>query len=80
MQVALVTFSAVSEMGTILAEGKLQVVWDNLWLFVLSATLGLAVNLASFLVVQTTSSVMLKILGTVRNAGLVLFQVSAATA
>ena len=39
----------------------------------LAATLGFAVNLASFLVIKRTSSTTLKLLGTARNAGLVLF-------
>ena len=43
--------------------------------FALSAGLGFAVNLASFVVIQRTSSVLLKTLGTARNAGLVLFSV-----
>lgn len=38
-----------------------------------AACLGFSVNMASFLVIKRTSSTMLKLLGTVRNAGLVLF-------
>ena len=41
--------------------------------FAWAAFLGFAVNLASFLVIKRTSSVMLKLMGTARNAGLVLF-------
>ena len=37
-----------------------------------SAFLGFAVNIATFLVIKTTNSVTLKVLGTARNAGLVL--------
>ena len=43
------------------------------WLFMLSATLGIAVNFCTFLVIKATSSVTLKVLGTARNAGLVLW-------
>ena len=39
----------------------------------LAAVLGFAVNVASFLVIKRTSSTTLKLMGTVRNAGLVLF-------
>jgi hypothetical protein len=46
-----------------------------MWMFFMSALLGVLVNYTSFLVVQTTNSVMLKILNTVRTAGLVMFQV-----
>ena len=35
--------------------------------------LGFAVNVSSFLVIKRSSSIMLKLLGTARNAGLVLF-------
>ena len=38
-------------------------------------TTGLLVNYCSFLVVQTTSSITLKILNTLRNVGFVMFQV-----
>lgn len=42
-------------------------------LFIASAVLGFGVNLCTFLVIKTTNSVTLKVLGTARNAGLVLF-------
>ena len=41
--------------------------------YLLAMALGFAVNIASFLVIKRTSSVMLKLMGTARNAGLVLF-------
>mmetsp|Transcript_26219 Transcript_26219/g.66583 ORF Transcript_26219/g.66583 Transcript_26219/m.66583 type:complete len:342 (-) Transcript_26219:390-1415(-) len=43
------------------------------WLFASSAALGFAVNLCTFLVIKSTNAVTLKVLGTTRNAGLVLF-------
>lgn len=43
------------------------------WLFASSAALGFGVNLCTFLVIKCTNSVTLKVLGTTRNAGLVLF-------
>jgi len=42
-------------------------------LFVCSAALGFGVNLCTFLVIKSTNSVTLKVLGTARNAGLILF-------
>ena len=42
------------------------------WLFCLSAVVGFLVNIATFLVIKATNSVTLKVLGTARNAGLVL--------
>lgn len=74
----LMSMSALTEWGDMYQTGKLltTISMGNNWrYFFLSATLGLFVNLSSFLVVQTTNSVTLKILGTVRNAGLVVFQV-----
>jgi len=72
---ALMLFSAALEWPTIIEEGKLDMVHANAHLFVMSAVMGLLVNYASFLVVKTTSSVTLKILGSLRNVGLVMFQV-----
>uniref|UniRef100_A0A7S3PJ01 Sugar phosphate transporter domain-containing protein n=1 Tax=Aplanochytrium stocchinoi TaxID=215587 RepID=A0A7S3PJ01_9STRA len=72
---SLMTLSIFSEWNTISSKGHISVVFENPQYFFFSATLGLLVNLSSFLVVQTTNSVTLKILGTVRNAGLVIFQV-----
>lgn len=75
--VSLLSLSVLTEWSEIYATGKYTFLFDPRyrWYFFLSSTLGLFVNLSSFLVVQTTSSVTLKILGTVRNAGLVVFQV-----
>ena len=41
--------------------------------FCLAASLGFCVNVAAFLVIKSAGSVMLKVLGTARNAGLVVF-------
>mmetsp|Transcript_19189 Transcript_19189/g.39124 ORF Transcript_19189/g.39124 Transcript_19189/m.39124 type:complete len:226 (+) Transcript_19189:287-964(+) len=41
--------------------------------FTLAASLGVCVNMAAFLVIKNAGSVMLKVLGTARNAGLVVF-------
>jgi len=73
--ISLVAFSAFLEWPTILRENKLAVVSEHMHLFVASALMGLLVNYVSFLVVQTTSSITLKILNTLRNVGFVMFQV-----
>ena len=65
--------SAVFELPTMMAKGHTKTITDHWLLFLLAATLGLAINLASFLVITLTSGVTIKILGTVRNALLVLF-------
>ena len=49
-----------------------QVVTAEPMLFLASAALGFGVNICTFLVIKTTNSVTLKVLGTARNAGLVL--------
>ena len=61
---SLVGFSIALEWPTIIKENKMEIVLANLHLFVASAFMGLLVNYVSFLVVQTTSSITLKILNT----------------
>ena len=61
------------EVPRVIASGDFGKVRDHLGVFVFAALLGFAVNVASFLVIKRTSSVMVKLLGTARNAGLVLF-------
>lgn len=53
-------------------EQAVSVVHAEPWLFLSSAALGFGVNLCTFLVIKSTNSVTLKVLGTARNAGLVL--------
>jgi len=60
------------EVPTARARGDLAIVLGNPAVFCVAALLGFAVNVASFLVIKRTSSVMIKLLGTARNAGLVL--------
>jgi len=61
------------EMPGAFREGKFALVSEHPQLFALSFALGFLVNVASFLVIKRTSSIMLKLMGTARNAGLVLF-------
>ena len=64
---------AVTELPRAVAAGNLAIVSEHAHTFALAAALGFTVNLASFLVIKRTNSIMLKLLGTARNAGLVLF-------
>lgn len=73
--VTLVTFSLLTEWGSSESRAKMSLVYENPGVFMASGLLGLMVNFSSFLVVKTTSSVTLKVLGTVRNAALIIFQV-----
>ena len=64
--------AAVSEVPRALRHHALYIPASAPGLFVLSAALGFGVNIATFLVIKTTNSVTLKVLGTARNACLVL--------
>lgn len=72
---ALWLFSAagVSELPRALRKGALAIPLSAPGLFFASAALGFAVNIATFLVIKTTNSVTLKVCGTARNAGLVVW-------
>ena len=71
---ALWLFSAagVSELPRAMRKDAFAIPASAPALFLASAFLGFAVNIATFLVIKTTNSVTLKVLGTARNAGLVL--------
>jgi drug/metabolite transporter (DMT)-like permease len=69
------TGSLIFEVPTMISKGDHTLIMQHWHLFLLASTLGLAINLCSFLVIQLTSGVTIKILGTVRNALLVLFTV-----
>lgn len=63
----------VLEVPTALKEDSFSRPMQHPWTIGLAMVLGFAVNVASFLVIKRTSSIMLKLMGTARNAGLVLF-------
>ena len=65
--------AAIIELPTARREGAFALVPLHARGFAMAALLGFLVNVASFLVIKRTSSVMLKLMGTARNAGLVLF-------
>jgi hypothetical protein len=61
--------AAVLELPTMLAQGHLRLIPQHASTFALAVLYGFAVNVASFLVIKRTSSIMLKLMGTARNAG-----------
>jgi drug/metabolite transporter (DMT)-like permease len=63
------------ELGRMRDEGALGIVLANPLAFLLAATLGFFVNLLSFGVIQTTSSLTFKVLGQLKNVGVVLCSV-----
>lgn len=69
--------SLVFEVPSMVTSGDYNIILDHPLLFFLAGTLGLGINMAGFLVIKSTSSVTIKILGTVRNCLLVLFTVFA---
>lgn len=69
----LFTASAFLELPRAFRSNAWTVVQDQYQLFILSALLGFFVNICTFLVIKATNSVTLKVLGTARNAGLVVF-------
>lgn len=68
-------FALFAELPTIIKEEKYVLVQENVHLFLLSGCFGFLVNVASFLVIKRTSAVTLKVMGTARNAALVLYGV-----
>jgi hypothetical protein len=65
--------SAFFEWQDMLLPENIQIVRTNLPMFVWAGAIGLLVNVASFMVIQLTSSVTLKVLNTARTAALVVF-------
>ena len=63
------------ELGRMRDENALGIVLANPLAFLLAATLGFFVNLLSFGVIQTTSSLTFKVLGQLKNVGVVLSSV-----
>ena len=65
--------AAVAELPAILRTRAYLIPLAHPYHFMLAASLGFCVNMCAFLVIKSTGSVMLKELGTARNAGLVVF-------
>jgi hypothetical protein len=60
--------SLVMEFRQMVASGAFEIVAAQPWKFVLAAGLGFAVNSIAYIIIQTASSLTLKVLGTVKNA------------
>lgn len=65
--------SGITELPTAYEANAISIVFENPGMFCLAACLGFCVHIVSSLVIRATNSVTLKVLGTARNAGLVLF-------
>ena len=69
----LLALALLTEARTIYQRGSIRLVWLHPAMFAGAALAGAAVNLTSFLLVKRTSSMTVKVLTMVRNAGLILF-------
>eukprot|EP00040_Diaphanoeca_grandis_P036432 m.232182 g.232182 ORF g.232182 m.232182 type:complete len:347 (-) comp33616_c2_seq5:176-1216(-) len=65
--------SIVFELEDMVVDNALVIVTTQLKKFIAAGLLGFVVNTASFFVIQTSGAVALKVLGTARNAGLIVF-------
>ena len=59
--------SAIFEFPTMYKENAFEIVRSNPIPFIIAASMGVGVNFLSYLVIQYTSSLTMKILGTARN-------------
>eukprot|EP00041_Stephanoeca_diplocostata_P014146 m.253930 g.253930 ORF g.253930 m.253930 type:complete len:329 (+) comp19598_c1_seq4:354-1340(+) len=69
----LMSGALVFEYDDMVQQNAYVIFLENIPLFFAAAVLGLIVNTAGFLVIQTSGAVAIKVLGTARNAGLILF-------
>lgn len=72
----MVLFIVPLELGRMREEGAWAIVTANPATFALAASLGFSVNLLSFGVIQTTSSLTYKVLGQLKNVAVVLSSVA----
>lgn len=67
--------SCLLEFPRLINSGKYAIVMEHPADFIQAGVLGFVVNIAMFFVIGRTSAVMIKVMGTSKNAGLVLFSV-----
>ena len=67
--------SGVFELNTMIAKGAFSIIAANPGTFIVASGLGLGVNFLSYLVIQATSSLTMKVLGTARNVLTILLGV-----
>jgi multidrug transporter EmrE-like cation transporter len=63
--------SAFYELPTMIEKNAFKIILDNIGLFLVASFMGIGVNFLSYLVIQSTSSLTMKILGSVRSVGLI---------
>jgi len=63
------------EVPHMIDDNAFQIFYDNFWLFLLASLMGVGVNFITYFVIQFTSSLTMKILGTVRNILLIVIGV-----
>jgi hypothetical protein len=73
--VCIFTASLILEGPTMLEKGHLAIPYNNPFPFFMCGIMGIAINYVSFLVIQYSNAVTMKVLGMVRNALLVMFTV-----
>lgn len=59
--------SAIFELPVMIEKNAFAIIMDNLGLFLMASFMGIGVNFISYYVIQATSSLTMKILGTLRN-------------
>jgi drug/metabolite transporter (DMT)-like permease len=64
--------SAIFELPTMIERNAFGIIYNNLGLFILASAMGIGVNFISYFVIQATSSLTMKILGTLRNIVMVV--------
>lgn len=64
--------SAIFELPSMLQNGAFLIMADNIGLFLVASFMGIGVNFISYYVIQSTSSLTMKILGTLRNIVMVI--------
>jgi hypothetical protein len=73
--VCIFTASLLFEYPTMVEKGSLAIPYNNPFPFFMCGIMGIAINYVSFLVIQYSNAVTMKVLGMVRNALLVMFTV-----
>jgi drug/metabolite transporter (DMT)-like permease len=71
--------SIFTELPDMLEHNAFTIVYDHIWMFILASIMGVGVNFITYFVIQYTSSLTMKILGTLRNilmivVGVVVYQ------
>lgn len=67
--------SILLEFSEMYSKNAFSIIIDNLFIFICASCLGLVINYLTYVVIQETSSLTLKILGSVRNIGTIVVSV-----